>query len=72
MPMTDADYTEVTFELPDAQADAIATAAEEHGIPEDLVATALVKRSISDVIEQVENSDRTFIEVLAGDLGYLE
>lgn len=45
MPMNDADSTEVTFELPDAQADAIAAAAEEHGIPQALVATALVKRS---------------------------
>lgn len=43
MPMNDADSTEVTFELPDAQADAIA-AAEEHGIPQALVATTLVKR----------------------------
>lgn len=71
MPKNDADYTEVTFDLPNAQADAIEAAAEEHGIPQDLVASALVKRSFSQVAEEVENSDRTFTEVLAGDLGYL-
>jgi len=71
MPKTDADYTEVTFELPDAQANAIEAAAEEHGIPQDLVATALVKRSFSEISAQVENSDKTFTEVLAADLGYL-
>lgn len=71
MPKNDADFTEVTFELPNAQADAIQSAADEHGIPTSLVMTALVKRSFSEVSEQVENSERTFTEVLAADLGHL-
>lgn len=68
---TDAGHTAVEFSLPDDQVNAIEEAAEEHGIPTDLVATALIKRSLTDVITQVEEGDQTFVEVLADDLGYL-
>lgn len=64
-------HTAVEVTLPDEQLDAIEEAAEEHDIPMDLVATALIKRSLTGVAEQVEASDQTFVEVLADDLGYL-
>lgn len=72
MPSNDAGYTAVEFDLPDAQAVAIEEAAEEHGVPEKVVATALIKRSFSEVTAQAEQSDRSFVEVLAADLGHFD
>lgn len=68
---TDAGQTAVEFALPDDQVNAIEEAADEHGIPTDLVATALIQRSLTSVSEEVETSEQTFVEVLADDLGYL-